>query len=125
MMDAYDQETYKDQHDNEQTRVVVRFAFSIAPVKVAIFPLIKKDTEQVTIAKQIYADLSTVWNVEYDESGAIGKRYRRQDEIGTPYCITVDADSQDDKSVTIRERDSMQQVRVPISDIKRWILSQI
>ena len=100
---------------------MARFPFDVAPVKVAIFPLIKKDTEQVKISKDIYADLSEDRVVEYDEGGAIGKRYRRQDEIGTPYCITVDHESVSEGTVTIRERDSMAQERVKIEEVKGWI----
>lgn len=124
VLDSYDEHVYIDGNGNEQTRILARFPFDIAPVKIAIFPLIKKDQDQVKIAKDLYADLSDSRVVEYDEGGAIGKRYRRQDEIGTPYCITVDQESVSEGTVTIRDRDSMEQVRVKIEDVKNWILSK-
>lgn len=77
------------------------------------------------VADQIYADLLKSWNVEYDETQSIGKRYRRQDELGTPYCITVDFDSLEDQAVTIRERDSMEQVRIPIAEVKSWLAGKL
>lgn len=117
MLDAYDEETYTDSNGREQTRVVVRFAPNIAPVRFALFPLIKKDEDQVRIAHELFGRLAEDFVCEYDESGAIGKRYRRQDEIGTPYCITIDHDSVTDQTVTIRDRDSMQQVRIGIDEL--------
>ncbi len=112
LCDAYDVETL----ENNETRTVLHLSRKIAPVKVAIFPLMKKE-ELVKKAIAIYDSLKSIWNVEYDESGAIGKRYRRQDELGTPYCITVDYDTLEDNTVTIRERDSMKQERLPIERI--------
>ncbi len=111
LIDAYDEEKV-----NDDTRVVMRFAPEIAPVKAAILPLMKKEP-LVKLATEIKETLEEEIIVEYDQSGAIGKRYRRQDEIGTPYCITVDFDSLDDNSVTIRDRDSMEQKRVAISEL--------
>ncbi len=124
MLDAYDEEQLTNSKGQEETRIVARFPFAIAPVKVAIFPLIKKDEKQVEIAKNIYASLSQHRVVEYDDGGAIGKRYRRQDEIGTPYCITVDNDSIDNGTVTIRHRDSMEQEVVVIDELVQWILNK-
>ncbi len=112
LLDAYDEETYTDQNEREQTRVVARFNKNIAPIKYAILPLIKKDEKQVAIAHDIYKKLAENWMCEYDDGWAIGKRYRRQDEIGTPFCITVDHQTLDDGTVTIRHRDSMEQKRV-------------
>lgn len=124
MLDVYDEEEYTNGKWETETRTVARFPFAIAPVKVAIFPLIKKDEAQVTIAKDIYADLSQSLLVEYDDGGAIGKRYRRQDEIGTPFCITVDNDSTANGTVTIRERDSMEQSVVKIDELKDFFDKQ-
>lgn len=90
MLEFYDEEQYTDGNGQQETRVVVRFPFAVAPVKVAIFPLIKKDEQQVAIAEGLFRKCAKITNVEYDDGGAIGKRYRRQDEIGTPWCLTVD-----------------------------------
>jgi glycyl-tRNA synthetase len=103
----------------------VRFPLQIAPVKLAIFPLIKKDEQQVTIAESLYKKLSKVTTVEYDDGGAIGKRYRRQDEIGTPYCLTIDHASVETGMVTIRERDSMQQQQMHMDEVIPWLQQKI
>jgi glycyl-tRNA synthetase len=103
--------------ENGEKRVVLRFLPRIAPVKAAIFPLMKKEGLSEK-AKEIFQNLHSIWNVEYDDSGAIGKRYRRQDEIGTPYCITVDFDTLEDNTVTFRDRDTMEQIRIPIDQIQ-------
>lgn len=114
MLEFYDEEKL----ENEESRVVVRFPKQLAPIKFAIFPLVKKDEKQVEMAEKIFKHLSKQYKCEYDDGWAIGKRYRRQDEIGTPYCITVDHQSIEDGTVTIRERDSMKQERVKWEDIK-------
>ena len=98
-------------------RTVMHFHPALAPVKIAVLPLSKKLGGK---AEEIYAQLSKEYACDYDDRGNIGKRYRRQDEVGTPYCITYDFDSETDGAVTIRERDSMDQVRVPISELKEW-----
>ena len=98
-------------------RTVLHFHPAIAPVKIAVLPLSKKLGES---AQKIYAELSKDWNVDYDDRGAIGKRYRREDEIGTPYCITYDFDSEEDHAVTVRDRDTMEQVRVPIAELRDY-----
>jgi len=116
MLEFYDEETL----ENGESRVVVRFPKQLAPIKFAILPLIKKDEDQVALAEQIFRSLSKVCKCEYDDSGAIGKRYRRQDEIWTPYCITIDHQSKEDNTVTLRERDSMEQIRVKIEDLKNY-----
>ncbi|MDH3298926.1 MAG: glycine--tRNA ligase [Acidimicrobiia bacterium] len=115
LMAAYDEEIV-----NDETRTVLRLHHRIAPYKVAVLPLSKKP-ELTEPARELLASLQPHWMVDYDETQAIGKRYRRQDEIGTPYCITFDFDSLDDKAVTIRERDSMEQVRLPITDVVGWL----
>ena len=91
---------------------------ALAPVKAAVLPLSKKLDEQAT---EIYQKLSKKFNCEYDNAGSIGKRYRRQDEIGTPYCITFDFDSLEDNAVTIRDRDSMEQQRIKIEDLEKFL----
>jgi glycyl-tRNA synthetase len=113
LSEAYDEEEVAE----GDTRTVLHFHPAVAPIKIAVLPLSKKLGEQ---ARAVYADLAKYFNCEYDETGSIGKRYRRQDEIGTPYCITFDFDSIDDKKVTIRERDSMQQIRIPIEELKDY-----
>jgi glycyl-tRNA synthetase len=117
MIDAYDEETYKDGNGNEASRVVARFHKNIAPIKFAIIPLVKKDEKMVEFAHNIYKKLSKQYMCEFDDSGNIGKCYRRQDEIGTPYCITIDNKSLEDGTVTIRERDTMEQKRIKPEDI--------
>ena len=114
MLEFYDEEEL----EWWDSRVVVRFPKKLAPVKFAILPLVKKDEKQVEIAKSIFKDLTKQFACEYDDNGAIGKRYRRQDEIWTPYCITVDQQScEDGETVTIRDRDTMEQKRIKISEI--------
>ena len=89
----------------------------VAPTLVAVFPLLKNKPELVAKAKEVYSDLKKEFTVIFDERGNIGKRYYSQDEIGTPYCVTVDFDSLEDGAVTIRERDTTEQIRVPIADL--------
>jgi glycyl-tRNA synthetase len=96
----------------------------LAPIKAAVFPLVKKDG-MPEVAKEIYGELKSEMNVFYDEKGAVGRRYRRQDEAGTPFCITVDTESLNEKTVTIRDRDSLEQWRVKISDIAADLKSRI
>ena len=111
--------------DNKEPRMVLRLPPHLSPVKAAIFPLQKKE-ELVQIAKQLTAELRKKGIVvEYDESGSIGKRYRRQDEIGTPWCFTVDFDSVNDRKVTVRERDAMSQERVAIDEVAGWIQQRL
>jgi glycyl-tRNA synthetase len=105
---------YDEDEINGEARTVLRLHPRLAPYKVAVLPLSKKET-LTPLAKEIYRTLTQRYMVEYDETQAIGRRYRRQDEIGTPYCVTVDFDSLEDQAVTIRERDSTEQVRVPIA----------
>ena len=110
---AYDEETL----DGGDTRTVLHFHPALAPVKIGILPLSKKLNEG---ALKISEELSKYYNVEFDDRGNIGKRYRRQDEIGTPFCITYDFDSENDNAVTVRDRDSMEQVRIPIAELKAY-----
>ncbi len=120
LVDAYRVETL----ENGEERTVLGFHPSLAPVKVAILPLSKKE-ELMSVSNEIYDSLLPYWNVEYDETQAIGKRYRRQDEIGTPYCVTVDFDTLEDQAVTVRERDSMEQERIPIAELKSYLARKL
>jgi len=113
-----------DAYDEEEERVVLRLAPVIAPVKAAIFPLVKKDG-MPEMAKKITDNLRGDYRVFYDESGAVGRRYRRQDEAGTPFCITVDNESLENNTVTIRERDSMKQTRIASGQIKNYLAERI
>jgi len=119
---AYDEENLAPEGEKEDVRVVLRLHPALAPVKAAILPLSKKLADG---AREIYKDLSKEWNVEYDDSSSIGKRYRRQDEIGTPFCITYDFESVEDGCVTVRERDSMKQERVAVSDLKGYLAGKL
>ena len=120
LCDAYDEEVVDEAKGD--TRVVLRLHPALAPVKAAILPLSKKLGEQAT---EVYTALSKKFSVDYDDAGSIGKRYRRQDEIGTPFCITYDFDSLEDKCVTVRERDTMQQIRMPIEKLGEYIESKL
>lgn len=118
LCDAYDEE----QIDEKDSRVVLHLHPALAPIKAAILPLSKKLSEE---AGQVYEQLQKNWMVTFDETGSIGKRYRRQDEIGTPFCITYDFDSKEDGCVTVRERDSMQQERVPIDKLETYLQEKL
>ncbi len=119
LSDAYDEEELGD----GDTRVVLHFHPALAPVKAAVLPLSKKLSQE---ALELYDELAKYMHVEFDETGSIGKRYRRQDEIGTPFCITYDFDTKErDNCVTIRDRDTMEQVRLPISEVRSYIESKL
>ena len=125
LVEAYDEEVVgQDKNGKDDVRVVMHFHPALAPFKAAVLPLCKKLAPK---AQEIQAELSKYFMVDYDDAGSIGKRYRRQDEVGTPYCITVDFETVGDDStpadnaVTIRDRDTMEQVRVPISELKSWL----
>jgi glycyl-tRNA synthetase len=120
LSDAYAEETL----ENNEKRTVLRFSPKIAPIKAAVFPLMKKDGLDEK-AKAIYHSLRDHWYVEYDDSGNIGKRYRRQDELGTPFCITIDYDTLKDSTVTVRERDSMSQERIAIDQLKHYLVDRL
>jgi glycyl-tRNA synthetase len=115
LVDAYDEEVI-DEAKND-VRTVLHFHPALAPVKIAVLPLSKKLTPK---AEQIYFDLIKKYNCEYDDRGNIGKRYRRQDEIGTPFCVTYDFESENDGAVTVRDRDTMAQVRIPIAELDAY-----
>ena len=120
LTEAYDEEVI-DPEKND-TRIVLHFHPALAPFKAAVLPLSKKLSEQ---AGEVYDNLSKKFNIDYDDAGSIGKRYRRQDEIGTPFCITYDFDSAEDGCVTVRDRDTMEQVRIPISELEDFIAKKI
>jgi len=115
LCEAFTEDEAPDEKGNLQTRTVLKLHPRIAPIKAAIFPLVKKDG-MPQIARDIYRALKPHFNVFYDEKGAVGRRYRRQDEAGTPYCITIDGQTPDDNTVTIRDRDSLEQRRVKVDD---------
>ncbi|MFA5793011.1 MAG: glycine--tRNA ligase [Candidatus Gracilibacteria bacterium] len=118
LIDAYEEQDL----ENGEKRTVMHFNPCIAPVQIAVFPLQKQQSE---VARKLYKDLKPFFRAEFDEAGAIGKRYRRQDEIGTPFCITYDFESETDVSVTVRDRDSMAQERVKIADLKDYLIGKI
>ena len=118
LCNAYDEEEIAE----GDIRTVLHLHPALAPYKVAILPLSKKLSEK---AEEVYENLSKKFMCEYDESGSIGKRYRRQDEIGTPYCVTIDFDTLEDNTVTIRDRDTMEQIRVKIDELEKWIDGKI
>ena len=118
MCDAYEEEEISE----EDTRIVLHLHPALAPYKVAVLPLSKKLSER---ANEVHEMLSKRFLCDYDESGSIGKRYRRQDEIGTPFCITIDFETENDGCVTIRDRDTMEQVRVKIEELENWIAKKI
>lgn len=116
LVDAYDEEVVDAQKND--TRVVLRLHHSLAPIKCAVLPLSKKLSDG---AKKVHKSLQKHFMTDYDDSGSIGKRYRRQDEIGTPFCVTYDFDSETDGCVTVRDRDTMEQQRIPISDLPKYL----
>jgi len=119
LVDAYAEDEAPNTKGGVDKRTVLRLDPRLAPVKVAVLPL-SRNADLSPKARDLAAELRQNWNVEFDDSGAIGRRYRRQDEIGTPYCVTVDFDTLEDDAVTVRERDSMQQERIPLSGISGW-----
>ncbi len=122
LIEAYDEETVTNAKGKEDTRVVLHLHPALAPYKAAVLPLSKKlDAE----ASKVYEQLSKDFMIDYDITGAIGKRYRREDEIGTPYCITYDFDSKEDNCVTVRDRDTMEQVRIPIDSVSDYLKERI
>ena len=123
LIDAYTEDEAPNTKGGVDKRVVLKLDPRLAPVKVAVLPL-SRNADLSPKAKALAAELRENWNVEFDDSGAIGRRYRRQDEIGTPFCVTVDFETLDDNAVTIRERDTMVQERVSLDGITRWFAEQ-
>ena len=120
LCEAYTEDEAPDDKGVAQKRVVMKLHPKLAPIKAAVFPLVKKDG-MPEIAHKIHEELKDRWNVFYDEKGAVGRRYRRQDETGTPFCITVDGQTLEDQTVTIRERDSLAQERVSREKIVSYL----
>ncbi|MEJ7633135.1 MAG: glycine--tRNA ligase [Rubrobacteraceae bacterium] len=117
IMLAFLMDAYTEEEVNGEERTVLKLHPRIAPIKAAVFPLSKKEPVS-TIARELYDDLKGDYRISYDDSGSIGRRYRRQDEAGTPFCVTVDFDTIEDKQVTIRDRDTLQQERVPLEAVR-------
>lgn len=124
LVDAYHEDEAPNAKGGVDKRVVLRLDRRLAPVKVAVLPLSKKP-ELTGVAEELAQQLRQFWNIDYDVSGAIGRRYRRQDEIGTPFCVTVDFDTLEDNAVTVRERDSMAQERVPVAELQSYLASRL
>lgn len=122
LCNAYHEETVSDVNGKEDTRVVMKFHPALAPFKAAVLPLTKKQADK---AAELRADLARHFAVDFDIPGSIGKRYRRQDEIGTPFCITVDFETEEDGCATIRDRDTMEQIRLPLEKIKEYITEKM
>jgi len=121
---AFLTDAYEEEPDKDETRVVFHFHPDIAPIKVAILPLSKKENLAV-MAKDVFASLTSHFMTQYDDTQSIGRRYRRQDELGTPYCVTVDFQSLEDNQVTIRERDSMAQIRIPVGALQKTLAAKL
>ena len=124
LLDAYAEDEAPNAKGGVDKRTVLRLDPRLAPVKVAVLPL-SRNADLTPKAKDLAAELRRNWNVEFDDAGAIGRRYRRQDEVGTPFCVTVDFESLDDDAVTVRERDSMRQDRLGIDQVKGWLLEHL
>jgi glycyl-tRNA synthetase len=119
LCDAYSEDVVEG-----ELRVVLHLHPDLAPIKVAVLPLSRREN-LVSLAKEVCADLRRHFMTQYDDAQSIGRRYRRQDEIGTPFCVTVDFQSLEDKQVTIRERDSLKQIRVPIAELKKTLQAKL
>ena len=124
LVDAYDEEEAPNAKGGTDKRVVLRLDRRLAPIKVAVLPLSKKE-ELSEPARKLADKLRAYWNVDFDVSGAIGRRYRRQDEIGTPFCVTFDFDTLEDDAVTVRERDTMEQERVKLDDLEAYLAARL
>jgi glycyl-tRNA synthetase len=124
LCNAYDEEIVAGEGSEADTRTVLRFHPRLAPVTAAVLPLVNKDG-MPEMAEKIYRDIQKNFKAQYDDGGAIGRRYRRQDEIGTPFCITVDGQSTEDGTVTVRQRDSMQQERVDTSMLRSYLQEKL
>jgi len=124
LCEAYDEDAIPDEKGVPQERVVLRLHPRLAPIKVAVFPLVKKDG-QPEYASDLYRQLKQRWNVSYDEKGSIGKRYRRHDESGTPCCVTVDHQTSDDGTVTVRDRDTTEQIRIKATELETYLAERL
>jgi glycyl-tRNA synthetase len=124
LLDAYAEDEAPNTKGGVDKRTVLRFDPRLAPVKAAVLPLSRNEALSPK-ARDLAVQLRKRWNVDFDDAGQIGRRYRRQDEIGTPYCITVDFDTLDDDAVTVRERDSMVQERIGIDAVQSWLVQRL
>jgi glycyl-tRNA synthetase len=124
LVDAYAEDEAPNTKGGVDVRTVLRLDYRLAPVKAAVLPL-SRNEDLSPVARNLANELRESWNIDFDDSGAIGRRYRRQDEIGTPFCITVDFDSLQDQSVTVRERDSMEQQRVSLDKLKGYLAEKL
>jgi glycyl-tRNA synthetase len=124
MLDAYYEDEAPNAKGGVDKRVVLRFDRRLAPIKVAVLPL-SRNADLSPKARDVATALRRNWNTDFDDAGAIGRRYRRQDEIGTPFCVTVDFDSLNDQAVTVRERDTMTQERVSIDKLESYLAAQL
>jgi glycyl-tRNA synthetase len=124
LTEAYTDEEVPTAKGGTETRTVLKLDRRLAPVKAAVLPLSKTDALKPT-AQNLAKDLRGAWTVDYDETQSIGKRYRRQDEVGTPFCITVDFETLEDQAVTIRDRDTMQQERVSLDKVKGYLAERL
>jgi glycyl-tRNA synthetase len=124
LVDAYAEDEAPNTKGGVDVRTVLRLDYRLAPVKAAILPL-SRNEDLSPVARKLANDLRESWNIDFDDSGAIGRRYRRQDEIGTPFCVTVDFDSLQDQAVTVRERDSMEQQRVSLDKLKGYLAEKL
>lgn len=118
-------EFYREEDLAGDTRIVLALPPRLAPIKIAVFPLLKNKPELVSKAREIFDQLKLNWRCEFDDNGNIGKRYRRQDEIGTPYCLTIDFDTLENGEVTVRDRDTMEQVRIKISELENFFRTKL
>jgi glycyl-tRNA synthetase len=124
LVDAFAEDEAPNTKGGVDKRTVLRLDPRLAPVKVAVLPL-SRNSDLTPKAKELAAELRKHWNVEFDDAGAIGRRYRRQDEIGTPYCLTVDFDTLEDHAVTVRDRDTMEQQRVSLDSVRGWVAERL
>jgi glycyl-tRNA synthetase len=124
LLEAYDEDEAPNTKGGVDKRTVMRFDHRLAPVKVAVLPL-SRNEKLTPMARDVARDLRKRWIVDTDDAGAIGRRYRRQDEIGTPFCVTVDFDTLDDQAVTVRDRDSMKQERVPLDRLEAYLVERL
>ncbi|MGO3885808.1 MAG: His/Gly/Thr/Pro-type tRNA ligase C-terminal domain-containing protein, partial [Mycetocola sp.] len=124
LVDAYHEEEVPNAKGGVDKRTVLKLDPRLAPIKAAVLPLSRNEALS-PLARRVADELRQNWNVDFDDAGAIGRRYRRQDEIGTPFCITVDFDSLEDNAVTVRDRDTMQQERVPLDELYTYLATRL
>lgn len=124
LVDSYVEEEVPNAKGGVDTRTVLKLDPRLAPVKVAVLPL-SRNEKLSPLARQVADGLRGVWNIDFDDAGAIGRRYRRQDEIGTPFCVTVDFESLEDNAVTVRDRDTMEQQRIAIDDLHAFLAERL